>query len=165
MHIVLSVCMLRERAAGGGTDRDDRMLSAARRGCLFGNPLPNLPDFACSVLMPDSPVEAVRAGFCFCIDAFAFVSSAKRKSPPAGLGGDFCMFGIRAERAVYCHSRQARRWRLQRGVRSFFRALASIWRMRSRVTRKCRPTSSRVFWQPSSRPNRIISTSRSRVVR
>ena len=43
----------------------------------------------------------------------------------------------RGVRECYCHSRQARRGRLQRGLRSFLRALASIWRMRSRVTRKC----------------------------
>ena len=51
------------------------------------------------------------------------------------------------------------------GWRSLRRALASIWRMRSRVTLNWRPTSSRVRGLPSRRPKRCSITSRSRSVR
>jgi hypothetical protein len=50
------------------------------------------------------------------------------------------------------------------GWRSLRSALASIWRMRSRVTAKDWPTSSRVCSLPSSRPKRILMTFSSRGV-
>src|ERR1051325_478021 len=50
------------------------------------------------------------------------------------------------------------------GCRSLRRALASIWRMRSRVTAKLCPTSSSVCSEPSSRPKRILITFSSRGV-
>src|ERR1051326_3111284 len=50
------------------------------------------------------------------------------------------------------------------GWRSLRSALASIWRIRSRVTAKDWPTSSRVCSEPSSRPKRILMTFSSRGV-
>ncbi len=47
---------------------------------------------------------------------------------------------------------------LRLGCRSFLRALASICRIRSRVTLKSLPTSSRVWSAFSPMPNRILST-------
>ena len=61
-----------------------------------------------------------------------------------------------------CYSRKSRSFLERLGWRSFLRALASIWRMRSRVTPKSRPTSSKVRCRPSSRPNRRESTRASR---
>jgi hypothetical protein len=50
------------------------------------------------------------------------------------------------ERPAYSPaSRKPSSWRIRVGWRILRRALASIWRMRSRVTRNCRPTSSRVL--------------------
>src|SRR6266849_6524533 len=51
------------------------------------------------------------------------------------------------------------------GWRSLRRALASIWRMRSRVTANARPTSSSVCSESSSRPKRIFMIFSSRAVR
>src|SRR5271157_2758600 len=62
-------------------------------------------------------------------------------------------------------SRNARSFRLREGWRSLRNAFASIWRMRSRVTAKLCPTSSRVCSLPSSRPKRILMTFSSRGVR
>ncbi len=50
------------------------------------------------------------------------------------------------------------------GWRSLRRALASIWRIRSRLTWNSLPTSSSVRARPSSRPKRSWSTRRSRPV-
>src|SRR5262245_54794330 len=59
-------------------------------------------------------------------------------------------------------SRKLRSFLDRDGWRSFRRALASICRMRSRVTAKSCPTSSRVCSQPSERPKRRRSTFASR---
>ena len=56
-------------------------------------------------------------------------------------------------------------FRLRMEFRSFRRALASIWRMRSRVTAKLCPTSSSVCSLPSSNPKRILTTFSSRGVK
>ena len=61
-------------------------------------------------------------------------------------------------------SRNARSFRLLDGWRSLRSALASICRMRSRVTAKLWPTSSRVCSLPSPTPNRILMTFSSRGV-
>src|ERR1035438_10435058 len=53
---------------------------------------------------------------------------------------------------------------LREGCRSLRNALASICRIRSRVTWKLCPTSSRVCSEPSSRPKRILMTRSSRGV-
>src|SRR5215472_17540917 len=55
-------------------------------------------------------------------------------------------------------------WREREGWRSLRRALASIWRMRSRVTANLPPTSSSVCSAPSSRPKRILMIFSSREV-
>ena len=60
------------------------------------------------------------------------------------------------------YSRKSRSLRERLGCRSFFSAFASIWRMRSRVTAKTRPTSSSVRERPSSSPKRSCRTVRSR---
>ena len=57
------------------------------------------------------------------------------------------MLGLRR---VY--STKSRRLLASRYARSFASVLASIWRMRSRVTPNCTPTSSRVCGRPSVRP-------------
>src|SRR5713101_437981 len=62
-------------------------------------------------------------------------------------------------------SRNARSLREREGWRSLRSALASIWRMRSRVTAKDWPTSSSVCSLPSSSPKRILMTFSSRGVR
>src|SRR5438270_2925 len=59
----------------------------------------------------------------------------------------------------------ARSLRERDGWRSFRSALASIWRMRSRVTANDWPTSSSVCSLPSSRPKRILMTFSSHVLR
>ena len=56
-------------------------------------------------------------------------------------------------------------FRLRDGCRSLPNALASIWRIRSRVTAKLCPTSSRVCSLPSSNPKRILTTFSSRGVK
>src|SRR5713101_655489 len=61
-------------------------------------------------------------------------------------------------------SRKARSLREREGWRSLRSALASIWRMRSRVTANDWPTSSSVCSLPSSRPKRILITFSSRGV-
>src|SRR5579862_6196915 len=58
----------------------------------------------------------------------------------------------------------ARSLREREGWRSLRNALASIWRMRSRVTANDCPTFSRVCSEPSSRPKRILMTFSSRGV-
>src|ERR1041385_3963108 len=61
-------------------------------------------------------------------------------------------------------SRNPSSCRIRVGCRILRNALASIWRMRSRVTWNCRPTSSKVRLYPSTSPNRCSSTCRSRSV-
>src|SRR5206468_4192964 len=61
-------------------------------------------------------------------------------------------------------SRKLRSFLEREGCRSLRKALASIWRMRSRVTAKSCPTSSSVCSQPSERPKRRRSTFSSRGV-
>src|SRR5207245_10443047 len=61
-------------------------------------------------------------------------------------------------------SRKARNLRERDGWRSLRSALASIWRMRSRVTANDWPTSSSVCSLPSSKPKRILMTFSSRGV-
>src|ERR1039458_3591441 len=58
----------------------------------------------------------------------------------------------------------ARNFREREGWRSLRSALASIWRMRSRVTANDSPTSSNVCSLPSSNPKRILMTFSSRGV-
>src|SRR3989441_7058474 len=62
-------------------------------------------------------------------------------------------------------SRKLRSFFDRDGCRSLRSALASICRIRSRVTAKSCPTSSSVCSQPSERPNRSRSTFSSRGVR
>ena len=66
----------------------------------------------------------------------------------------------------YClPSRKAFSRRERDGCRSLRKAFASIWRMRSRVTAKCWPTSSSVCSEPVlPRPKRILMTFSSRGV-
>src|SRR6266496_4272645 len=58
-------------------------------------------------------------------------------------------------------SRKPSSCRIRVGCRILRKAFASIWRMRSRVTWNCRPTSSKVRLYPSTSPNRCSSTCRS----
>src|SRR5690606_31861501 len=64
----------------------------------------------------------------------------------------------------YSMSRKLRSCSERLGCRSLRRALASIWRMRSRVTSNCLPTSSRVWSVFMSMPKRMRSTLASRGV-
>src|ERR1035437_8985078 len=84
---------------------------------------------------------------------------AAHRAPPAWKGYST---GLYAPRVPF--SRKARRRWLRLGWRSLRRALASIWRMRSRVTAKFCPTSSSVCSLPSSRPKRILMIFSSRGV-
>jgi len=63
------------------------------------------------------------------------------------------------------YSKYSFNFRLRLGWRSFFSALASIWRIRSRVTLNSRPISSNVRLLPSSRTNLNWSTRWSQGVR
>src|SRR2546426_3352707 len=58
--------------------------------------------------------------------------------------------------------RRGRRICWNSGARSFVKAFSSIWRIRSRVTPKVRPTSSRVIGSPCPMPNRRRITASSR---
>src|SRR3954471_1319557 len=78
---------------------------------------------------------------------------------------DLSVSVIRADRHKAAgQSRKSFNFLARLGWRSLRSALASIWRMRSRVTPNSRPTSSKVRLRPSSRPNRSCSTRRSRPV-
>ena len=70
----------------------------------------------------------------------------------------------RARRAQLSPSRKLRSFSERDGWRSFRSAFASIWRMRSRVTSNCLPTSSSVWSVFISMPKRMRSTFASRGV-
>src|SRR6266699_2891104 len=61
-------------------------------------------------------------------------------------------------------SRKPSSCRIRVGCRILRKAFASIWRIRSRVTWNCRPTSSKVRLYPSTSPNRCSRTCLSRSV-
>ena len=60
------------------------------------------------------------------------------------------------EPGVWCYPRYPRRALDLEGCRILRMALASIWRIRSRVRPNCLPISSRVWVRSSSRPKRIL---------
>ena len=68
----------------------------------------------------------------------------RQTNTPAGYGGGVC--GLH-----FYQSRKSRSFLLRLGWRSLRRALASIWRIRSRVTLNSLPTSSSVRGRPSSK--------------
>src|SRR5690606_5143364 len=77
------------------------------------------------------------------------VKGAPESKRPA-LGGAFAVAGV----GPHSMSRKLRSCSERLGWRSLRRALASIWRMRSRVTSNCLPTSSRVWSVFMSMPKR-----------
>ena len=91
------------------------------------------PDRSKKASVADRPSTVENRVSCKC-------GAAETRSPPCG----GLRVRVRGGRSAQSMSRKLRSCSLRLGWRSLRRALASIWRMRSRVTSNCLPTSSSV---------------------